>query len=635
MKKYCVFLVILFALCSNFKVAALVSLDPNHQQVIELTDKSGNKENYTFLRDFDNPFMWYYVPNHPRLAEVKPADATYTKPIFQMMTFQTDDGKDIGGGAILQFSLQMDIEQQMASDAAKVIADRMVTNPIMTAIGSATIASPTPTVKITANQIKITPLQVSSATINLYKPDKTWCGEGPQMPGIAPSFATQQMPFQLTLTELGADAYKCLCTQGTGGIGCLYSCYYEGVTPASSFTITVDWDQTFKHLSSATKTVTEWSCLFWGGSSKEEKEKVEESLLMDKSLIIDSTIKAGDTMTEKYLDNILNRINNELLEAASPPTAIEPAKAEDPGCGFMGMFGGSKSTLHVKDIKKVKHGKEVVKFNKKEIVSRCTSAGSFIGIGHYPQFVRDQCVFRMKKGHWEKAYFVLPPVGDNDNLNILSVNLNCCIANKAKEVVSEKKSANWAKPKEGNAFWYDPKKPKEEINSLPFAIATYFDECEKNHLKIAEEYQYKVEVTITFKDNSVLKVNQYSPLANGDFPTNEAMDVAQPLVFDVSALSFGDTKTAGNLNNVGITVNLQYMNAQDKLVKKSPSVTLDSKTQKAIFVVEKNTERPITANVTFKGPGLNYKWANNGKNLWQVDDTLNFTFYDLDWKPNP
>ncbi|MBF0408032.1 MAG: hypothetical protein HQM10_11795 [Candidatus Riflebacteria bacterium] len=618
MKKLSLLFIVAFMLLScAWEAPALVSLDPEHQEVIPLTDKFGQAENYTFLRDATNELTWYYVPNKPRLAEVTTADKK-AKPVFQMMTFQTDDSDGIGGGAILQFSLQMDMEPAMASQAKNFMIKELK------------IASD-------PKALKVIPLPVASASIQLYKPDGKWVSEAPQMPGVAPSFATQQMPFQLSLTELGADAYKSLTTEGQGGLGVLYTCYFEGVTPSSNFKITVDWDQTYKHISSSEKKKTEWSCLFWGGSDESSVASAADDLINNSCIIIDATIKNGDKMVEQQMDAIIKRINDGMVENLKAPEACAPADAKAiEGSAFMGMFGGSKTSTAFKNVEKRKKGKEVIVFNKKEIVTRPTSCGTYIGIGKYPKEIKDECFFRMKKGNWEKAYFTLPTVTESDELNIVSVILNCCLVDKAKNQIKgvPNKSAKWERSKvaEVDPYWFDPKDSKKTpINVIPFACGDIFEPAQKAGKNVGEEFFYKTDVQITLKNATVLNVTRYAPLANGDFPVNPPLDVAQALIFDASELTFGDKTEKESLKEVGIAITA-------KNPSKKQTATLKGEKNTAVMILEAETadiKNPVSAQVTFKlHGGKQVKWAQNGQNLWDVDETMRFSFDDEDFMPS-
>ena len=180
----------------------------------------------------------------------------------------------------------------------------------------------------------------------------------------------------MPLTRIGSDVFDTL-VNGNTGLAVAVEFDYKGLTPAAGFTITVDWDQAYRHYSSDKQFRGEAAALgTFGLKASVDRSKVLNKLTSNEIIQVEVT-EGGAFTAEKaatYVDQILARINTELTTALTPPTAVAPAQAQDPK-GAEGFVDKLKNTLTgsvgysvaMKDERSVKKGRERIEFRSRQM----------------------------------------------------------------------------------------------------------------------------------------------------------------------------------------------------------------------------------------------------------------------------
>lgn len=569
----------------NASAFALPSLDGQHWDTLTVDERVGNKTNetnITVIRDSSKPLVWYYVPQYPRLAETvtktkvtnekteKEEVKTEIRPVFQLMTLQTKSAKtkDIYEEGLLQFALRMDLQPETASQAKGLIFKKAAAETDKNKKDIEALKLEIETLEKTntkeslaeakkkkneikqleeliqvksLDQIRLLPLPVSSASIEIYKPSGEWLSGGVQQPSIAPIFSTQQVPFQINLTSMGADAMKALTQKGQAGLGVLYILHFEGVLPPANVTVEVDWDQTFSHFSENSRKKEYYFALFSGGMKEENKQKIAESLIENKCIKVTMSGREDELEAmQAVLDPLLERINNELVAKMAPPEAIDPAVAGDPKmCG--GMFHGSGGSYAMKDKKVTKRGKEKFTFDRSKIITRSTSCGTFIGIGNYDKHIIEAANIVMDPGNWEKAYYTIPSVGLDPLL--VSIDLNQYVQYKKDSGQKEgglPRFSGCENPQlitwrpdaiNGKPGWVD--RNGMSVANISWPLQALYAEAKAAGKDINDYVEYKVEMTISAKGKrstvDEVKLAKLIPMMAGDKPVTNPMALVDTL----------------------------------------------------------------------------------------------------------
>lgn len=101
---------------------------------------------------------------------------------------------------------------------------------------------------------------------------------------------------------------------------------------------------------------------WFGVDAQLDREKLRDELIRNKAIKIEVIEGENFDMSQidNYLQPILNRINQEILETFKPPEKVEIASTSDLSVGE-GWIGLGYSVA-VKDFKNVKKGKETIDF---------------------------------------------------------------------------------------------------------------------------------------------------------------------------------------------------------------------------------------------------------------------------------
>ena len=600
-------LITLFAMAAMFCVPAtgLAQASLASEDIIdEVPVKIGNVvEKFTVLRDAIQKDQWYYVPDQPRVVE-RVMSSGQREPEFMLVRFQFKDPANPEGlaeGGFLQFSMSLGLPPEAIPQLRATIAQRTGGNP---------------------DTIRLAALPFKSAVANLYIPKSGLLVASEHVgPGIAPTFSTQKMAYAIPLTKIGSDVFDTL-VNGTTGLAAGIEFTYTGLTPPVGFTVEVDWDQAYTFYSKDEKIRAELSLGgFFGGKASIDRNKMLETLKQNKVIRVVEIDNPENGA--KYLEGLLERINKELLENVKPPTNIPTeASAGDPtpSKGILDklksrFFGSAGYSVSIKERKQVRQGKEIVSFQSRKLQERKTIAAGFVGIGSYPEEIRKRLVAIVPPGPWKAAYFLLPNVGDAQEIGIGQVDLELRL--KKGDVTHATQVAVW-KPTGG---WRGVGSADTPRSLLVFGLMDLFARDPN-----LSNLRFETTTQVTLK-NEVLKVTDSLPIDDQKAIVTP-LSAVKVIRLDTTSLSWAGLVPDSKL--VSATVSLK---AGDKsftaLVK--PRL-LDSKLAPPApinWIVPRNVSS-IVATVTFRlSDGSTVSWSENGRNLASGQENASDLFIEL------
>lgn len=592
----------------------------------EVPVKVGNLlEKFTVIRDAVQKDQWYYVPDQPRIVERRMSSGE-REPEFALVRFQFKDPanpEQLAEGGFLQFAMSLGLPPEVLPQLRAVIARHRGGNP---------------------DAIRLAALPFKTAVAHLYFPKSGALVASENVgPGIAPTFATQKMAYAISLTKIEADIYDTL-VSGTTGLAAGIEFTYTGLTPPVGFTVTVDWDQAYNYYSKDEKIRAELSLGGWfGGKANIDRNKLIESMKQNKVFTIDEIDNPENGA--KYLEMVLDRINKELLQNAIPPQTIAEAQAGDPTPSQNILdklknkyFGSAGYSVAIKQRSQVRSGKEVVSFRSRKQQERKTIAAGFVGIGSYPEEMRKRLVHIVPPGPWKSAFFLLPNVGDAQEIGISQVDL---------EVRLKKGDATHATQV---AVWKPTAvSPPAGASATPVLTVTggwtgvggtgprsllvfgMMDLYAQDPTLSGVRFETATQITLK---NDVLRVNE-SRLVDDQIALVPPLSATKIIRLDTSSLSWSSLVPESKLVSATVTVKAgdKSFNAlvKPRLVDGKPLPP-----REVNWVVPRNVSS-IVANVTFRlADGSTVAWSDNGRNLAEGQENagdLPIELVDKDWRP--
>jgi hypothetical protein len=563
---------------------------------------------FTVIRDAINKEQWYYAPDQPRLAE-RLMSSGKREPEFALVRYQFKDPanpEQLAEGGFLQFAITLALPPEAQPQMKAAIAKYANMPP---------------------DSIRLAALPFKDATVHLYIPKTGMLvASEPIGPGIAPTFATQKMTFAIPLTKIGSDVYDTI-ANGTTGLAAGVEFTYIGLTPPTGFTVEVDWDMAYAFFSKDEKARAEVSVMgMFGAKASGDRNKLVDTLKQQKVLRI-TQIEPGQA-GEQALQLILARINQEMLAAATPPASVAEASASEPQNPENAVkrlqnkiFGTVGYSVAIKDRRVTRTGKETVTFVSRKLQDRKTLASGFVGIGAYPDDVRQRLVTIVPPGPWKSAFFVLPNVGDAQEIGVSQVDLEIRLRNgdttHATQVAVWKPATGWRGIGGTNA---DPR------SLVAFGL---MDLYAKDPLLKDVRFETATQVTLR---NDVLRVTD-------TLPVDDQRAIVTPLSavkvvrVDASSLSWSGLVPESELVSATVAVR-----AGDKsfntLIKPRLLDAAMAPPAAVNWVVPRNV--PVIATVTFRlKDGRTINWSQNGRNLSEGQESSGNLFLELidaDWK---
>lgn len=545
----------------------------------------GHKEHVTCIQDAIKPNQWFYVPSKIRLDTMMDATTRKDVPVFTLVKYQAKDPEDpekLHEGGVIQCAVNLALPAGGLDQLKEELAKHAGKKPA---------------------EILLSPLSMVDANLTVYGPGGEKMGEAPQAPDIAPAFANQSIPIQINLNKLGADFSDALVKAG-GGIPLNIVFSFNGLTPKAGFKVTMDYDQTFKHLSTDSKARVSWNSWFCSGSAKADVSTVRENLVTNKCLTIESI--SGEHFTDEQIDKymlpIIEKLQQEMFEMQEPEK-IDPAKAAEPDSGGRGIVKVGLS-FALKSVEKVKKGKTVISMNRQQIMKRQTAVGGVVTLANWPKDVQDKCIVTMPAGNWASAWYNLPDVGDAGNIGITEVAITVKVLDPAGKPVS-KCPAQMAKWTAKDGCWKDAK--KNERFSLLFPMAGVLDAYKGKESELT--YEQKIDVTqVVGGQTKKFTFKSTDQMFDGEAAVSTPMANIETVNLSGAYVTFyGETfpsdenipeafrSKASDLTNVNVSL-------KAKKPSKSYTGTITPKTLDFYVLVEKasgDEEPEIEAKVTF------------------------------------
>ncbi|KHD10699.1 hypothetical protein PN36_10465 [Candidatus Thiomargarita nelsonii] len=549
---------------------------------------NGVKESFSVVQDAFDDYQWYYIPDQPRLFE-RTIDGK-TEPEFALIRYQfkkpSEPNKLLERG-LLQFATRLAIPSQAIGQLSQVIAQKK---------------------GVSAQKIRLSALPLKSATVALYTPDDgNILAYAPLGAGIAPNHATQKMVFSVPLTKIGADVYNELVT-GNTGLGIAVTMSYSGVTPPAGFKVIVDWERTYSFFSKHSKFRAQ-AALYGGltgrallsASYQLDRQKLREALLQNKAIKVEVIEGEDMSQIDNYLQPILNRINQEILEAFKLPEKFALASTSNPS--ISGRWFGFGYSVAVKDFKDVKKGKEIIDFSIRKHQERRTIASGFIGIGRYPTELRDRLVTVVEPGGWQSAFFVLPAVADE--LGISQVDMQIALFHQGQRYDAQ--SVKWTPA----AGWRDRNHVSRTVVAFP--LVYWYQKMGYSAMK---QVKFESNTLITL-GRKVLKLRQRVDMFDGDTPIATPLSAVEVVEIDGQDLNWRLVKDDGTLSRVSVALKSGDQEFQKTL--RARNVDGEWLPPKPVYwLLPRAAPKPIEAKIRYRYKHRHKKvidWAYNGQDI--------------------
>jgi hypothetical protein len=556
------------------------------------TGATQREELVTVVRDAYQPVQWYYIPTQPHLYE---RDANgRIEPEFALVKYDYDNpvaGQPPLQGAILQFAVTLALSADQLDQVRQQIATRR---------------------NIPVGDIRLSAVPMKSAEVNVYTPGQTsppgpstFLQSAPNGTGLAPIFATQKMVFQIPLTAVGSNVFDALVTSGGSGVPVAVTFKFHGTTPPAGFKVKVNWRQAYRHYSSSSDFRVEAS--YWGlvgASYRRTSQEVFNDLVRSNSIEVELITGESFDLNEahKYLQPILARINQQLLDI-KPPPQITPAQAQLGQKG--GFFGGGNYAVAFKSGADTLSGTEEISMKVRSIVERQTVASGFIGIQQYPQAVRDAAVFYAPIG-FERPVFLLPQVGSSEELGIQEINMQIDAMGGSPERRLSRKNAKWTPGTSGG--WRVDGSSSEAVS---FGLGGFGLTPEQRR-----RVRFALDTRISFGPNKspLMYQETVEPPPIGTTSVITPTDVVDLIEIDARQLKWRNVQSDGRLERIDVTITSGTRRATTSI---SPQLNdrVWSIPVKFVWMVKAlPTPDPINVNLQFKlqGDPSTKSWASNG-----------------------
>lgn len=588
----------------------------------------GVEETFTAIRDARVRQQWYYIPDRPRLFERRVEGKP--EPEFTLLRYQTRDPsnpQEVLEGGLIQFAASLALPPEAIPQLKSAIRKQ--------------VAGDEP--------IRLSAMPFKKAKVAIYSPDDgKLVGTGRHSQGIAPVFSTQKMVFSVPLSRLGSDVYDAL-VHGNTGVAMAVEFSFNGLTPPAGFRVTVDWDQTYEHYSKDKHFAAKAGYIgYFGASSTIDVQEVYNELVKNKAIQVEITeSESFDSETiQKYLEPLLSRINKELLADLKPPETVPPASLdrskeggdgdqgkddeeddEDKGDGgFFGglakkLFGGggfrAEYRVSIKKRRDVKRGKETIRFDHRAQVERKTIAGGFIGIGRYPEAIREKLVTVVPEGPWKSAFFVLPAVGDDENLGITQVDLEIGLTDGGD--MRQSQVVAWT-PDGG---WKDRRGQPRTVLTFPLMG------LEAAGLEL-ERARFVSRANVTVR-REVLRLEQTHDVFDGETAIVTPLSEVDVVAVDGSLLSWAKVLPDSDL----VAINVTLRSGERVFSRRLRPRNVDGvwiEPEPLYWLIPKGAP-PVTAEIQFlESDGHRTEWRHNGRDLLQELSSLEVTLLDADWR---
>ena len=564
------------------------------ENILDTIDIDGTL--YTCVRDALKADQWYYIPNSPRLVEHKVKGKMIPK--FTLVRYQYKEGGRFIEGGVLQFEINMALPPNVVGKIKDSIAKR---------IGKK------------AKEISLGALPFSSARLHVYSPIGELFTSATPTEGIAPNIATGSIPFSFKLEgAAAADIMSALVGKGQGGVPVVIDFDYAGITPpVAGLYADVDMKKLYAHFERNEKTRRSFGCWFWRGSSTTDTTTIRETIKATGSITF-SELQSDDERAQETMDQfrdwVLERISKDLLVLETPPPKFDPANAKLSGGGW---FGGSSHAVSVRDVKQNILVKRHYSSEVRRTVTRHSVGGSLIGIGNYPEDIRNQLVFDVPQGNWDKVFYTMPTVTGDPSVGIEKVELEIGILTDSGE-------------KQKQAAAYDPtfgdwKFGNDYISMMSWGL--------KGLAAASEQEDLKIHTTLKVVSQAPYMLGRDTRTFESEIPAFDGKSfVAMPtdtmyafMIF-ADSLSFQAFDPESTLKSVTVAMTIDRRKTVRFNIVPGRG---DSYIEPIGFLVPEDA-KSVTADIIFRlseAPRM-VKWSQNRKNLLDMPEYAGWLFLD-------
>ena len=567
------------------------------ENILDTIDIDGTL--YTCVRDAMKEEQWYYIPNSPRLVEHKVNGKMIPK--FTLVRYQYKEGTRFVEGGVLQFEINMALPPKVVGKLKDSIAKR---------IGQK------------AQEISLGALPFSSASLHVYSPIGELFTSATPTEGIAPNVATGSIPFSFKLEgSAAADIMSALVGKGQGGVPVAIDFDYAGITPpVAGLYADVDMKKLYAHFEKNEKTRRTFGCWFWKGSSTTDTTTIRETInatgAIKFSELQSDDERAQETM-DQFRDWVLERISKDLLILETPPPKFDPANAQLSGGGWFG------STSHAVSVRDVKQNILVNRHYSAEVrrtVTRHSVGGSLIGIGNYPEDIRDQLVFDVPQGNWDKVFYTMPTVTADPSVGVQTVKLEIGILSGGKE-------------KQRDAAQYDPdfgdwKYGTDYVSMMSWGLKGLAAANEQEDLKIHTKLEVVSKAPYASGPDKRVFESEI-PAFDGKSFVAMPTDTMYAFMIFADSLTFEAVDENSALRAVSIAMTVTDGSGRRNVARYMIRPTSRDPYVEPIGLLVPEDARDVRATITFQLSGASpVRWSENNKNLLDIPEYNGWLFLD-------
>ncbi|MEW6708574.1 MAG: hypothetical protein AB1403_02035 [Candidatus Riflebacteria bacterium] len=523
------------------------------------------------------------------------------------MTYQKENNGKIIEGGTLQFAVSLTLPAEDLIKLKSIIRKDRFPNP--------------------AEELKLSPLPVKMAKAFIFDPSGKNIATSPQSSTLTPSYLGGSLPFQMNLNQCDADVIEALINKKNSGIKALFKFSFEGNLPSASFKIKFNYHQTWHLLSKNDELRLQLESYFSGAKIALNKTSIRENLFKNQCISVvainDTTVNTD--IVDRYMDKILEVIGEEMFKPIDSNNSLTfSEEPHEKNRDFGNIFAAKTSVVN---FCQAKQSVGYIDFCTSVKVEKEATAGTFIGINHYPESLKKSLVQQMPQSNWPNAYLFLPEISQSPESDITNVFIEASIIDEFNQPISEiNESANWNFHQPDSWLSKDGK----EIFSLAFPLMSLHQKFNLNSKEAAGKFRLKVctQIQQQFDKLYEFETCRTTPLFYGDQPLAGPLEFVENIFFDLSLLDFSKE----GLNRVLI----QVSNGDLVLTKSIKRAKNQRKTVNFVLpsCSDKDHSAKLTAIILFDQamPRKSIEWLNNGKDLKSISPALFFTLNDSDWQ---
>jgi len=303
---------------------------------------------------------------------------------------------------------------------------------------------------------------------------------------------------------------------------------------------------------------------------------------------------------------------------ALTPDTTKPGGSDKGNAFFAFLKANAHMSVAVKDFRLISKIEDTISFSIKQLVERKSVAGGFVGLGAYSEAVRKKLQILIANGKWESAYFVLPPISDDDDIGVKRIAMELRLMNKGKLYSSQ--VFNWTKEKK----WTDKNGKERAVAAFPL-IELARDDPEMS------DKTFEIDATIN-AGNSVLKIKEQTSAGNSENNIALPLSLVDIVKVDPELLTFKSLTPDAKL--AFITVNLTNGTSQVNGSIKPKIINGVATSPRPFYwlLPKSDAGSPVVPNIVFTlTDGTKVNWKGNGKKLNEPGMSYEIILQDADY----